>query len=370
MTPQRRRPGGLSGRLFLAQLLVIVAGAGTLLVVAFAIGPGIFHHHVQEALGFVPADVSRHLDHAFDQATFLALGIAVAASFATAVAIGLLVTRRVVAPVRELAAAADALAAGDDSIRVTEHGVDELAAVARAFNRMAAELAATEARRRSLLADIAHELRTPLATLDGYLEGLADGVVAPDAEAWDALRTESRRLGRLVDDLRTVSLAEERQLDLHRLPAAPAEIVAAAAASVRLACEAKGIALAADVAPGLPDVNVDRDRIAEVLGILLDNAHRHTPAGGEITVAARPAAEAPGVEFSVADTGAGIAAEHLSRVFERFYRVDPARSRALGGSGIGLAIAKAIVEAHGGTIRAESAGAGAGTRVAIRISER
>ena len=367
MSALRRLPGGLAGRLFLAQLLVILAGAGTLLVVALAIGPGIFHRHVQEALGLVPPDVSRHLDHAFDQATLVALGVAVAAALATALVVGLLVTRRVVRPVRDLADAADTLAAGNTSARVDESGVDELAGVARAFNAMAAELEATEGRRRSLLADIAHELRTPLATVDGYLEGLVDGVVVPDAETWQALRTETGRLNRLVDDLRRVSLAEERQLDLRLEATAPTKLVGAAAAASRIACDTKGIALRTEIAAGLPPVQVDPDRIAEVFSILLENAVRHTPAGGTIAIAAQHAPGGSGVEISVADTGTGIALEHLPRIFERFYRADPARARASGGSGIGLAIAKALVEAHGGTIHAESDGHGCGTRIVLRL---
>ena len=235
-------------------------------------------------------------------------------------------------------------------------GTDELAQLAEAFNEMAASLEHAEQIRRQLLADVAHELRTPLATVESYVEALADGVLAADAENWGAIRSETARLNRLVNDLQRVSRAEAHQLDLHPAPTDPGELVQDAVKAARPAFATKGVALESEIQTNLPMVEVDRERIAEVLANLLTNALRHTPPGG--TVQASVGQRADRIEIVVADDGEGIAAEHLDRVFERFYRIDPARARASGGTGIGLAIVRAIVEAHGGTVQASSEGAG------------
>jgi len=247
-------------------------------------------------------------------------------------------------------------------------GSDELAVLGRAFNDMAASLESTEEKRRQLLSDVAHELRTPLATIDGYVEGLADGVVEPSPETWGVIQTETLRLGRLVDDLQKVSRAEERQFDLRLAATEPAGLVEAAVQSALPAYALKGVGLESRLAGELLVVMADPDRMGEVLANLLENALRHTPAGGRVEVTA--AAAEGGVELAVSDSGEGIGAEHLERVFERFYRADAARARSGGGSGIGLTIARAIVEAHGGTIRAESEGRGAGARFVIALSGR
>ena len=244
-------------------------------------------------------------------------------------------------------------------------GTDELAHLAGAFNEMAASLEHAEDVRRQLLADVAHELRTPLATVESYVEGFADGVLTPDAENWGAIRSETRRLGRLVDDLQRVSRAEAHQLDLHLAPADPGELVEAAIRAAAPAFQAKNVALTSEIEARLKRLEVDRERIAEVFANLLANALRHTPPGGTVTVSVAQRPEA--VEFAVADNGEGIAPEHLSRVFERFYRIDPARTRATGGSGIGLAIVLAIVEAHGGAVAATSGGLGRGTTFTVTL---
>ncbi len=355
----------MTAKLVLLQSLVIVAGSVTLLLVALGVGPGIFRAHVRDALGIVPPDVSRHLDEAFSEATLIALGIAVGAAVLTAAAASWLVSVRVVRPIRLLAGAAQRVARGAYSARVPVQGEDELSVLASAFNEMAASLEAGERRRRQLLADVAHELRTPLATLEAYVEGLADGVVEPGTGAWSALQAEMERMARLVDDLQAVSRAEERQLDLRPAPVDPSLLVRQAVEAQAAAYAAKGVVLESGLDERLPWIVVDPQRMGEVLANLLDNALRHTPAGGRVVVAA--ARRGREVELSVSDTGVGIPAEHLPRVFERFYRVDPARSRATGGSGIGLTIAKAIVEAHGGTIRAESEGPGRGARFVVTL---
>ena len=271
-------------------------------------------------------------------------------------------------PIGAVARAAERIAHGRYAARVPEGGSgDELAVLARAFNAMAEALETSEQRRQRLLADLAHELRTPLATIDGYLEGVTDGVMPADEQTWSVLQAETARLGRLVDDLQAVSRAEEHQLDLRLAPWEPAKLVTAAVQAAAAAYQAKGVTLVERVDPHLPRVAADPDRIGEVLANLLDNALRHTPAGGRVEVTATRRGR--GVELAVSDTGEGIPPELLERVFERFYRVDPARAHAAeqGGSGIGLTITRAIVQAHGGRIWAESQGAGHGARFVITL---
>lgn len=361
----RRRPKGLTWQLLAAQLAVIVAGSATLVLVALLVGPNIFHHHVEEALGFVPPGVMQHLDDAFGQALWLSLAVGIAAATTTAAIVSWIVATRIVRPVHDLAAAATEISHGDYARRVAVRGSDEVTVLGRAFNEMAASLGSAEKRRRQLLSDVAHELRTPLATIDAYLEGLADGVVEPGAETWKILRTEARRLDRLTEDVSRVSRAEERQLDLRTERVAVATLFAAAADAAAPSFAAKDVKLDVRSSDGVR-VEVDPDRFGEVLANLLENALRHTPAGGEVTLAAQR--EGSDALLTVTDTGEGLAPEDLDRVFERFYRVDRARSRDRGGSGIGLSIARALVEAHGGRLWAESPGPGHGARFVCRLS--
>ncbi len=272
---------------------------------------------------------------------------AVAASLAAFVA-GRYITRRV----RVLAKGAGAIAAGDLSRRVAESSADELGELAAAFNTMAESLASQEEARHRLVADIAHELRTPLAVLQAEIEALQDGVTGATPERLDSLHEETELLARLVDDLRTLSLADSGQLSLQRREHDLAGIAERALAAVAGRAQEKGVTLELLADGGLPGVSVDGDRISQVLRNLLSNALRHTEVGGRITVAAR--AEAGRVVVEVTDTGSGIPAEALPRVFDRFYRAEPSRSRATGGSGLGLAIARQLVRAHGGEISVRS----------------
>src|SRR5262249_49497117 len=201
------------------------------------------------------------------------------------------------------------------------------------FNRMAATLQTTQTRRRALMADLAHELRTPLATLDSFLEGIQDGVIPASDTTWQTMAEQTSRLRRLVDDIDAVSRAEERTLQIQRELVDANDTAAAAMAAASAAYADKGIALHQHHSPSPAPVAADPDRLREILDNLLSNALRHTPPGGDVSVAC--AAGAGAVEISVTDTGEGIAAEHLPHLFDRFYRADPARSRATGGSGIG-----------------------------------
>jgi two-component system sensor histidine kinase BaeS len=203
-----------------------------------------------------------------------------------------------------------------------------------------------------MVSDVAHELRTPLSNIRGYLEAVQDGMIEPKPEVIGSLHEEAMLLNRLVDDLQELSLAEAGQLRLERRQVAPSDVVNKAAEAARAQATSKGIALQVDLPADLPLVDVDHQRIGQVLGNLLSNALTHTPSGGKVVIAAR--ARQSEAEFSVSDTGEGIPPEHLPYVFERFYRADKSRSRATGGTGLGLSIAKQLVEAHGGQITVES----------------
>ena len=392
--PAVRSPG-LATRLLAAQALVIVTVVVTAWLVAAAVGTPIFHEHLHRA-GHDGQDAAHHAEQAFRAAGAISLTVALVAALVAALAVSAYVTRRIVTPISALAAAAHDVAAGTYPVDVPAPGIGpEFDTLARSFAAMAGQLHAVEVTRRRLLADLAHEMRTPVATLDAYLEGIEDGVAHLDNATARMLRAQTARLARLAEDMTAVSRAEEHQLTLHRQLLHPTELVRAAVAAASDRYAAKGVALRGDADPGLPPVLVDPDRINQVLANLLDNALRHTPAGGRVTVTAavRPAtgprggtstetaataatttptaaAAAAGpreVVLSVADTGAGVPAEHLPHLFERFYRADAARDREHGGSGIGLAIAKALVEAHGGGISATSAGPGSGAVFALTL---
>jgi signal transduction histidine kinase len=357
---------GLAVRLFAAQALIVIAGATTLVVIAVVVAPGLFRDHLRRAVGTVPPDLSKHLDEALARALLVSLAVAVAAALATALAVGWFIARRLTRPIATMAAAASGIAGGRYDTRVPPSRLGpEFAVLDHAFNRMAATLQGTERRRRELLADLAHELRTPVATLDSFLEGVEDGVIPATAATWQTLREQTARLRRLVDDVDAVSRAEERSLDLRREPIDLNVAVGAAVRASGARFHDKGVALDQVAGPGAARVSADPDRLREILDNLLDNALRHTPAGGSVSVTVTTV---PGrVAVTVADTGDGIAAEHLPHVFDRFYRADPARARATGGSGIGLTIARAVARAHDGDLTAASAGTGHGATFTLTL---
>ena len=271
-------------------------------------------------------------------------------------------TRRVGRPLSELVDAAGRIETADYSVRVAEspRGGSELRGLSRAFNTMAAHLEAEDATRRRLLADVSHELRTPLAVIQGNLEALLDGVYPPDATHIGPILEETRVLERLIDDLRTLSLADSGALPLHREPTDPAVLLEDVAAAHRARAAATKVDLRVDAPAGLPHVELDPVRMHQVIANLVDNAIRVMPDGGTITLAAAEAAGS--LAITVADDGPGIAADLLPTVFERFTKSTTSR-----GSGLGLAIARAIVTAHGGTITAESLPPRPGTTVRISL---
>ena len=282
------------------------------------------------------------------------------AAVAGAVAI---IIRRIAGPVADIVSAADRISHRDYDVRVREpeFGPAWIGDTARAFNAMAKELAAQDQARRHLMADIAHELRTPLAIVQGKLEGLLDGVYQRDDEQLQGLLNDTRVLARLVEDLRTLSTAESGAMALSKEPtdilALAHDVVSSLAASAESA--GVGLKVESDSPREIPPIAIDPLRIREVLINLVANARRYTLRGGSVTV--RASASADGVELRVADTGSGMSAEEVSQIFDRFYK-----GSGSSGSGLGLTIARSLVEAHGGTIRAESR-VGAGTTIVISL---
>lgn len=364
MTPRapRRR---LLRRLFVGQLLVILVGAATLGVVAFLVAPPIFNDHIRRAMGPVSDVVAHHLDRALSETLLLALVIGILAAAIAATATSWLLASRIARPVEQLSRTADALAEGRFGERAPHPAVDdELADLTDAFNGMADALEHTEATRRRLLADLAHELRTPLATIEAYHEGIADGVVDVNAPTVAVLHEATGRLQRLVEDLSLVSQAEEGQLALQLQPLDAAEVIRAATDAITPRAREQDVALELQIAEGPLNVEGDRDRLTQVLTNLLANALEHSPAGSTITVTAQATADTVSIE--VRDTGAGIDPAHLPHVFERFFRADPAR-RHVTGSGIGLTISRAIVQSQGGSLTGHSDGPGHGATFTVRL---
>jgi signal transduction histidine kinase len=303
--------------------------------------------------------------------TDIALGIAAAVMVGVALLLGGLLARLITRPVRELTAAAERIAGGDLAQQVPVRSRDELGALAGQFNHMSADLARATRLRQQMTADVAHDLRTPLTVIAGYLEALRDQVLKPTPERFAMMHDETQLLLHLADDLHTLSLADTGELPLDRRPIAPRQLLERVAQTYQHAAEQAGVTLQLDAAAALPDVCVDVEQLTRALSNLVSNALRYTPDGGTIALRARTEdrvlrTESPeqqasilspqsSVLITVEDTGAGIAAEHLPSIFERFYRADPSRQQATGGSGLGLAIIKSIVEAHGGQVSVASA---------------
>ena len=344
-------------RLLIAFLVVGAAALATVGVAVLLTGPGYF----AEAMGHLPGDpmgeaMANATQTAFTEAMRRALIAATLIAVATATIVSLLVAARIVRPITALAHAARRIAGGDYAERVPVDEPVELAELAMSFNEMAGSLEATERRRLQLVGDVAHELRTPLTTLDGYLEGLEDGVVEPGAQTWRLLRTETARLTRMVSDLAELWRAEARELPLRIDEVDVAEVAREVGERMAPGAASRGVTL--DLPTGGAVARADRDRVAQVISNYLSNALRHAPDGTRVAVCVTR--RGASIRLAVADEGPGLAADQLEAVFERFYRVDPARSRAAGGSGIGLAIVRALADAMGGQAWAESAGPGRG----------
>lgn len=289
-----------------------------------------------------------------------------------AVAIALLLTfilsRRILAPVKALASATREFGKGDFSHRVDFKDRGEMGELSRSFNAMADDLERNERLRRNMVADVAHELRTPLSNLRGYLEAISDGLVKPDEAGIHSLSEEVSSLSRLIDDLQELSLADAGELRLIFQPEDISRLIRETVTALQAKAAAKDLTMSASLPATLPEVNIDAHRIKQVLYNLLDNAVAHTGPEGRITVTAWE--EEDRVNVSVADTGEGIPAEDLPLIFERFYRVDKSRTRSTGGTGLGLTIVKRLVEAHGGRIDVRSKpGQGATFTLSVPVSK-
>ncbi|MEX5270151.1 sensor histidine kinase [Kocuria sabuli] len=365
-----RHEPGLTARFLLAQLLVVLASVLAAAAAASLAGPPLFHEHLLRAGAEPDPGQLMHLERAYRDAGLWTVGVALVTALACALAVSASLARRLRGPLDVLTRAAQALARGRWGARVPAMGAGaEVDALASAFNTMAAELERTEDVRRRMLSDLAHEMRTPLSVLGVYLEGLEDGVTEFDASTGAVLAEQLARLTRLVEDIDDVSRAEEGRMVLDRSPAPVAQLLRSAADAAGEAYAAKGVGLRVDDGTDAAVLPVDPQRMGQVLGNLLSNALRHTPPGGDVVLGAAPHAP-EGVVLRVTDTGEGMAAEQLTHVFERFYRGDTARDREHGGSGIGLTISRALVEAHGGTLDAASAGPGRGAEFRVVLPVR
>jgi signal transduction histidine kinase len=287
-----------------------------------------------------------------------------------ALLLGIFLSRTLTRPIRELTRATHAVSEGDLSQQVPIRSDDELGELARAFNKMSAELSRSVNVRKQMTADIAHELRTPLSLILGHAEAVHDGVLPPTRETFEIIREEATRLEHLVNDLRVLSLADAGELSINLQTVEPQRLLQDVVSTYQYQAQRKEIALEMDIASALPTIEVDPGRMTQVLMNILDNALKHTPEGGKIVLSARVVHHQ--VELAIQDSGPGLRPEDLQRIFDRFYRTDASRQRdgtVPGGSGLGLAIAKSIVQAHGGQLSAESE-PGKGLRVIVTLPKK
>jgi two-component system sensor histidine kinase BaeS len=285
---------------------------------------------------------------------------------ATAIALllGVLLARTLTRPIRELTLATRVLGKGELGQQVSVRTRDELGELAASFNQMSADLARSSKLRRQMTADIAHDLRTPLSLILGYTESLSDGKLPATQETFDIMYDEAQHLSRLIDDLRTLSLADAGELSLARRPVDPRVLLERALSAHLPEAQQHGISMQVETSSDLPQVEVDPGRMAQVLENLVNNALRYTPKGGRIVLSAE--ANTSTINLYVQDNGVGIAPEDLPFVFDRFYRAEKSRQRQGTESGLGLAIAKSIVEAHGGSVSVQST-LGEGTTFTITL---
>ncbi len=371
----RRR---LGAKLLFSYLVVIATGALVLFVVGQLSVPPAFTRHMARMgmpqmggpmmgwdglwRGGMMESLYEDFRATFNEALFYAIFAAVG----VALLVSIFLSRQIVAPLHGLAEVSQRIAEGRYEERVQVQGEDEIAHLARRFNQMAAQLEQVEARRRRLLADVSHELRTPLTAIKGSIEGLIDGVLPPTQETYQQIYAEAERLNRLVDDLQELSRVEARAYSLDIQAVEAAAVVHTVLKRLGPQFESRHIALDLDLDPNLPPLRADEDRAVQVLTNLVVNALQYTPEHGRVFIVVRRAEDQ--ILFSVRDTGIGIPAEHLPHIFDRFYRVDKSRARyGGGGSGIGLTIAKHLVEAQGGKIWAESEGEGKGSTFAFTL---
>ncbi|MCU0465603.1 MAG: ATP-binding protein [Anaerolineae bacterium] len=313
---------------------------------------------IEPAPGLAPRE-QRYIDSLMLAVWGGAVGAVVAA-----VLVGVLLSRQFLNPLNDLTTAITAIRRGDLSQRVTVRTLDELGTLAEAFNQMSADISRSNRLRKQMTADIAHDLRTPLMVLAGYLEALHDETLKPTPARFEAMQAEVTLLRRLIDDLRVLSLADAGELPLHRQPIHPVDLLVATQKSFEPMATEAGIQITCESELTLPRISVDHERMGQVLGNLMTNALRYTPPNGKVHLCAQH--HPRGVRLTISDNGSGIAPDDLPNIFERLYRADESRTHSQTESGLGLAIAKAIIEAHGGQITAEST-LGEGTRIMITL---
>ncbi len=357
----------LAWKLFLSYLLVLVIGVVVLDTVAELQTPGALIRNIAQlkALQQSNPELLAQLEANFHAAVDRYLIVGTLAGIVAALAASLFTTRRILQPIQAMIRASRRISNGDYHQRIKPPTQDELGALAESFNQMAEALDRTEHRRLELIGDVAHELRTPLSSLKSSLEGLVDGVIPNEPETFLGLQHEIGRMQRLVHDLEELSRAEAGQIRMELRPVAIGDLIGAVTARLRTQFEDKGVGLQLQIPRDLPRAQADASRTTQVLINLLGNALQYTPPGGRVTVHA--GCDRSAVVVFIQDTGIGIASEHLPHLFERFYRVDKSRARTGGGSGIGLTIAKHLIEAQGGRIEAASAGPGQGSTFAITL---
>ncbi|MBI3942736.1 MAG: HAMP domain-containing protein [Chloroflexi bacterium] len=361
MRPFKALERRLGWKLFLSYLIVVMVGTVVLASTAKFEAPVALSRHMahMETMMGDNAGLAADLRDSFVAAVNEVLVVAALAAALAAVIVSIFTTRRIVGPIQAMMQASQRIAAGDYHQRVQILSEDELGALVSSFNRMAETLEQTERRRVELIGDLAHEFRTPLSSIRSIMEGLVDGVLPADPATFLDIQREISRLQRLVNDLLELSRAEAGQISLEIQPAAVSNLIHTAADRLQPQFDDKGVDLDVAVSQDLPLVRVDPGRLAQVLLNLLGNALQYTPSGGRVTI--RAWHEGHAIAIAVQDTGIGIPAEALPHIFERFYRVDKSRARTGGGSGIGLTIARHLVEAQGGRIWAESPGPGQGS---------
>ena len=369
----------LAWKVFLSYVLVVLVGAIILITAASLSVPAAFERHMasmNEIMNNANAmgnnqQMQSELFSQYTTAVYEAVTYAALAALIAAILASFFISRQVVTPMLHMMSLSQRIAEGEYQERLALPGgqqadqTDELGQLALRFNQMADKLEKTETIRRQLIGDVTHELRTPLTAVKGYLEGLMDGVLPADPETYEQIHSEIDRLQRLVNDLQELSRVEAGAIQLNLAPVPPERLIERIQSTFGRQFEDKNIQLVTDVEPGLPNLFVDKDRIIQVLTNLVGNALQYTPNGGKVSISVRR--EKSEILFAVKDTGIGISTEQLTFIFNRFYRTDKSRNRASGGSGIGLTIAKALVQAHQGKIWAESNGEGKGSTFSFLI---
>ena len=358
----------LSQKLFLSYVIVVLIGLVVLSAATAFVAPvnftDIMHHMRGNGAGMMMGerltDLDAEFEAAFRQSVNNALVLAGIVAILAAVVVSWFVSQQITRPIRSLVNLSQQIAGGRYQQRLKLDTHDEFAELVESFNRMAEALASTEAMRVQLIGDVSHELKTPLAGIKGYMEGLQDGVLPATPETFQLIHREADRLQRLVQDLQELSRTESGQVTLNLRPHRPEAIVNPVVERMRPQFVEKAITFAVHIPADLPAVHADCDRSMQILTNLLGNALQYTASGGQVELGV--SREHESLRFSVHDTGIGLSSETLPYIFQRFYRADKSRARGSGGSGIGLTVAKHLVEAQGGHMGVESAGLGQGSR--------